>query len=269
LTAALTVGPFRREIVVIGDRACEFRDKAEPIFTDPQPFTTMEIKYERAYGGVDIYSDRRVPCAYPRNHLGRGFVVANVKKALDGLALPNLEDPKNSLTPARLITGNWTNWERQPAPQGFGWYSKYWQPRAKLAGVLPADKPLEQQLRKAYAEALPADKRKQYEENSLPDMDFRFFNGASLGLVLPFLIGDEQIRTTNLTPQGEMAFQLPGERPKIGLDIGSGMLEAPAVLHTVMIRMEEKQLDLVWRAAFPYSGPDSLPQLTKMEVLIQ
>jgi hypothetical protein len=47
------------------------------------------------------------------------------------------------------------------------------------------------------------------------------------------------------------------------------MRESRVVLHTVVIRIEDRQLDLVWRAAFPYPGPDWLPQLKKMEILIQ
>jgi hypothetical protein len=269
LTASVVVGTARKDILVIGDRVAKHKDKADPVFTEPQPFTSLELRYERAYGGVDVFSDPKAPCAYPRNHLGRGFAVGNVKKAVDDLPLPNFEDPKNPLAPARLISGVPQNWERQPLPQGFGWYSKYWQPRVTLAGVLPLDKPLEQQLRKAYAETLPADQRKAYEKHPLPDMDFRFFNGASLGLALPFLKGDEEIRTINLTPEGEISFRLPAETPRIGLDTGAGAEEAPVVLHTVMIRMEERRLDLVWRAAFPYPGPDALPQLPKMEVLVQ
>jgi hypothetical protein len=35
-----------------------------------------------------------------------------------------------------------------------------------------------------------------------------------------------------------------------------------------MIRMEERQIDLVWRGAVPYPGPDWLPQMRKMEVLV-
>jgi hypothetical protein len=269
LTAALQVGQHRKEVRVIGDRVCRYRMGADPVFTDPKPFTTLELRYERAYGGVDISSDPKVPCAYARNHLGRGFVVGKSKKAVDNLALPNIEDPKDLLTPARLCCGHFMHWERQPMPQGFGWFAKYWQPRAALAGVLPADRATEQELRKAYVQVLPPDQRKTYEENPLRDMDFRFFNGASPGLALPFLKGDEQVRLTNLTPEGELAFQLPAERPRIGLDIGNGVQEPPVVLHTVMIRMEERQVDLVWRGAVLYPGPDWLPQMRKMEVFIQ
>jgi len=269
LSVSLAVDTFRKEFRVIGDRVCHYRDQRDPLFTDPKPFISMELRYERAYGGVDVYSDPQVPCAYIRNHLGRGFAISNSKKAIDNLPLPNIEDSQDLLTPARLVVRHFMYWERQPIPQGFGWFSKYWQPRASLAGVMPADRAVEQELRKAYAMIVPPAQRQLYEQTQLPDMDFRFFNGASQGLALPFLAGDEQIYTTTLTPEGDLSFQLPGECPRIGLDIGMGVQEALVVLHTVMIRMEDRQVDLVWRAAVPYPGPDWLPQMKKMEVLLQ
>src|SRR4030042_2644582 len=259
LSVSLRVGSFYKKLLIIGDRICHYRDKGDPLFTDPHPFTSMEIRYERAYGGVDIYSDPDTPCAYARNHLGKGFVVKNNKKTVDNLPLPNIEDPKNLLTPEKLCVGHFMYWERQPMPQGLGWFSKFWQPRASLAGVLPADRQVEQELRNAYAQAIPPKQREQYEETKLPDMDFRFFNGASQELVLPFLNGNEEVHLTNLVPNGELSFQLPGERPVIGLDIGMGLQAPEVVLHTVMIRMEEGQVDLVWRGAVPYPGPDWLP----------
>jgi hypothetical protein len=268
-TATLSVGPHRKDVRVIGDRVSRYRDGGDPAFTDPKPVAVVELKYENAYGGVDIYTDTRVQCAYPRNYLGKGFAVGNSKRAIDNLALPNLEDPNDLLTPARLSCTEVKNWERQPVPQSFGWFFKCWRPRALLAGVLPADRGFEQEMRAAFAKFLPPAERKTYAESKLPDMDFRFFSGASQGLALPFLSGDEHIRATNLTPEGDTSFQLPGERPRIDLDIGEGMKNAPVFLHTVMIRMEDRQVDLVWRAAFPYLGPDSLPQLKTMEALVQ
>jgi len=268
MDVSLSIGSFRKELRVIGDRMCRYREKGNPAFTEPIPFQTMEIRYERAYGGVDIYSDPNVPCAYARNHLGRGFVIKNSRKTVEGLPLPNIEDPNDLLTPERLCVGHFMYWERQPMPHGFSWFSKFWQPRASLAGVLPADRQVEQELRNAYAQAIPPKQREQYKETKLPDMDFHFFNGASQGLALTFLNGNEQIQLINLTPEGEILFKLPGERPTIGLDIGTGLQEPEVVLHTVMIRIEERQVDLVWRGAVPYPGPDWLPQMKKMEVLI-
>jgi hypothetical protein len=269
LAASVFVEQFRKDIWVIGDRLCHYRQGGDPVFGDPEPFNTMDVVYERAYGGVDIYSDPKLPCIYARNRLGRGFVIANTKKSIENLALPNVEDPADPLAPARLCTGHFMHWEYQPMPQGFGWLSKTWQPRASLAGVMPADRAAEQELRKAYSLVIPPEQRELYEQTQLPDMDFRFFNGASLGMVFPFLSGEEKVGLINLTPQGTTWFQLPGEHPRMGLDIGDGVQEPEVVLHTVMVRMEEWQVDLVWRGAAPYPGPDWLPQMRKMEVLFQ
>lgn len=269
LTASLLVGRHRKDLLIVGDRVARFNGRSEPSFTDPQPFATMELRYERAYGGVDIYSEPKTPYPYPRNHLGRGFAVANNRRSIENLPLPNIEDPTNRLTPSRLCVGQFKDWERQPVPQGFGWTMKMWRPRASYAGVMPADRALDQELRKSYATLVPQPQRKLYEQNPLPPMDFRFFNGASPGLVLPFLSGSEPVELQNLDPEGPVQFRLPGEQPEIGLDIGQGMQTPTVVLHTVLIRMEERQVDLVWRGAVPYPGPDWLPEMKKMEVEIQ
>jgi hypothetical protein len=159
-------------------------------------------------------------------------------------------------------------WEQRPFPAGLGWFPKTWLPRAQFAGIMPADRATEQELRQAYAQLVPAAQREAYLTNGLPDMDFRFFNGASPGLVFPYLAGGEQVVAENLTPDGRIAFQLPEDMPHLGLDIGSGAQEPQVVMHTVMIYMEERQVDLVWRGAVPYPGPDWLPQMRKMEVLV-
>src|SRR5262249_55045084 len=136
-------------------------------------------------------------------------------------------------------------------------------------GIMPADAALARELRKCYSSLVPPAQRKVYEQNQLPTMDFRFFNGASAGLVLPYLDGSEPVQLVHLDPPGETRFHLPGERLRIGLDIGEGLHEPAVVLHTVMIRMEDRQVDLVWRGAVPYAGPDWLPEMKKMEVLIE
>jgi hypothetical protein len=269
MTASLELGQFRKDVRVFGDRVVRYNGNRDPSFTDPKPFTKMELRYERAYGGVDIYSDLKVQCPYIRNPLGRGFAVTTAKRAIDELPLPNLESPTDLLTPARLCPGHFMYWEKQPIPTGFGWYGRTWQPRGGWAGVMPADRPFEQEMRQHYATLLTPEDRKTYLENPLPDMDFRFFNGASHGLVMPYLNGDEEVRLTGLMQEGNFAFRLPGDRPKLGLDIGEGVQEPEVVLQTVMFRAEEKQVDLVWRGAVPYPGPDWFPQMRKMEVYVQ
>jgi hypothetical protein len=263
---AFQVADRRKEILVIGDRGVRFVKGGTPAFTDPAPFESMPIRYERAYGGIDVYSDKKTTYPYPRNPLGRGFAVTNCEALIENLELPNLEDPGALLTSERLCIGDYAQWTNQPFPAGLGWFPKTWLPRAQLAGILPADRAVEQELRQAYAKLVPAEHREAYLKHGLPDMDFRFFNGASRGLAMPFLTGAEQIVAENLAPEGLLSFRLPGETPRIALDIGSGPQEPQVVLHTVMVRMDERQVDLVWRGAVPYAGRDWLPEMRKMEV---
>jgi hypothetical protein len=266
---SLQVAETRKRILVTGDRVARFVESGTPEFTEPSPFLNMDLRYERAYGGIDVYSHKVASYPYPRNPLGRGFVVTNSAKCVDKLALPNLEEPDTPLTPEHLCLGYYKTWEQQPFPAGFGWFPKTWLPRAQLAGILPADRAIEQELRQAYAKLIPdAGQREAYLKHGLPDMDFRFFNGASRGLVFPFLTGGELVVAENLSIEGSISFRLPHDAPRLGLDIGSGVLEPPVVRHTVMIRMEDRQVDIVWRGAVPYPGPDCLPQMRKMEVSV-
>jgi hypothetical protein len=41
------------------------------VFSDPERFLEMEIRYDRAYGGRDEKSDPNLPFYYPRNDMGR------------------------------------------------------------------------------------------------------------------------------------------------------------------------------------------------------
>lgn len=268
LIATVTVGGARKDVRVIGNRTAVYRSGTTPQFTDPEPFVTMPLRYELAYGGVDISSDPKMPAAYARNHLGRGYAIRNAPEVIGGLELPNLEDPADVLTPERLCSEHFMHWERQPKPAGVGWTCRNWRPRSTYAGVMPADRALEQELFSMFAKVIPAAQRELFYQTRLPPMDFRFFNGASDGLVFPFMEGTETIRLTNLTPSGDLECALPGERPAISLDLGDGVQDAPVVLHTVMMHAERREVDLVWRAAFPYRGPDWLPEMKKLEVLI-
>jgi len=269
LTVSVMVGTHRKDIQVIGDRLAKRGPARLPIFTDPAPFTTMPMRYEHAYGGIDVTSDPSMANAYARNHLGRGFVVSDSPAAIDGLELPNIEAPDDRLTPERLSCGHVMHWQRQPMPDGIAWTSKYAQPRASYAGVMPGDRALEAKLRRAYTKAVPAHQQADYAKTALPDMNFAFFNGASRGLVRPYLQPAERLAFRNLHQAGDIITTLPATFPAISLDIGQGPQPGkPAILQTAMFRLDAMEFDLVWRAAFPYAGPDSLPRLRRLHVEI-
>jgi hypothetical protein len=264
LDVAVAVGNHQKVIRVTGDRRCLYRDKGPPAFTDPVAFTEMEIRYERAYGGKDERSNPGLPFHYPRNPLGTGLAMKNTRAVVDGLVLPNLEDPQDLLTPERVILGEPDRWNRQPLPQGLGWFQPSWYPRCSFVGSVPGFVAPEEVLREEALGLVPRGQVALARQLKLPSYDVRFNNGASAGLVLPFLSGSEAIRLTHLTPEGDLRFALPGDRPRILLDIGRGETELPVVLHTVCIRLEEMQVDLVWRGAQEYPGVDWLPQMRRL-----
>lgn len=258
---------LRKEILVVGERICRFVEGGRIAATAPAAFAVMDLKGENAYGGVDVWSDPKMPMAYPRNILGKGFVVKATPKSLHNLELPNIEDPKDRITAERLCIQETKLWEKQPIPTGLGWAPKMMPPRSSLAGVMPGDEALEKELREANAALLDKKNRELYLAHPLPRMDFRWFNGAYL--TAPYLAGDETIRLENLTPEGVLEFRLPGEVPKVHIDMGLGPHDPVAVLHTVQIRGEDRQVDLVWRACVEYPGMDWLPQMTKLDLTVE
>jgi hypothetical protein len=263
LDASVDVAGAHKTIRVIGDRQCEFTGE-RPVFTDPVPFTSMEVRYERAYGGKDFFSLPEMPLYYPRNFVGTGFVVKNSRETVDGLKLPNLEDPADPLTPARLVLESPYNWNEQPLPQGFGWFHRAWYPRCSFAGAYPPFVKLDELLREEELGLVPENQIILARQMKLPSFDLRFNNGASPGLSLPYLHGDERITLTHLTEDAVCAFALPGERPAMTLDIGMGEQDLDPVLHTVFIDGDARQVDLIWRGALQYPGVDWLPEMKRL-----
>ncbi|HVZ86849.1 MAG TPA: DUF2169 domain-containing protein [Polyangia bacterium] len=105
MTLSIEVGTFRRDILVLGDRAWIPRVKGVAM-TDPQPFVTMPLTMDRAYGGKSEWDGLEVPFADNPN--GRGFCL-ELEQAI-GQRLPNLENPL-----ARIA-----RWDDRPAPVGVG-----------------------------------------------------------------------------------------------------------------------------------------------------
>ncbi|HFU74356.1 MAG TPA: DUF2169 domain-containing protein [Helicobacteraceae bacterium] len=269
IIASVMIGKHRKDLLITGHRIAHYQPNKPPLFSEPEPFLTIPLTYENAYGGVDVYSDPETSCAYIRNPIGKGFAIKNTATSINQLALPNIECIDDQLTPERLVTEHFMHWENQPLPDGFAWFAKNWQPRSQYAGIMPADRPTEQELRAAYSKFIPEEQQLLYQQTTLPDMDFRFFNGASSNLALPYLQGDETIKTRHITPYGDYMFQLPNDKPQIILDIGNGIQQPESILHTVMVHLDDYEVDLTWRAAIHYSGMDWLPMMKKFTLHIE
>lgn len=268
LDVAVHVGATSKTVRIIGDRTCVYREGLTPEVSDPTPFTEMPIRYERAYGGRDLVSLTGLEFHYPRNPQGTGVAVRNIPEVVDGLRLPNIEDPRDLLSPDRIVLGEPERWNAQPLPQGFGWYQKTWYPRSSFVGAMPQFVDSDTTMREEALGLVPARQIALARQFKLPSFDARFYRGASIGLSVPYLHGGEPVVLERLTDSGTVRFLLPTERPAIALDIGFGSRDLDVVLQTVCVRVDDRQVDLVWRGAHPYPGVDWLPEMTTLNLQV-
>lgn len=264
MTVSVQIEDVEKTIAVFGDRVCHFQENKPPVFSDPLPFTEMEIRYDRAYGGLDDKSNPEIPFYYPRNYLGTGLALHNLKEVIEGLDLPNLEDPNDLLTPERIVVGEPQRWHMQPLPQGLGWYQKNWFPRCAFAGSYPAFVEVGTALTEEKMGLLPKNYIALAKQFKLPSFHPRFNNGASIGMMLRDMKGIESISLHGLTPNNFLTFSLPGEMPQISLDLGFGHKQLKPRLHTVSIRPDDLELDMIWRGALEYPGYSWLPQMKRL-----
>lgn len=268
MVAGARVGERKKLLRITGDRFCHWRAEGAPAFSDPLPFAEMPLRYDLAYGGRDEISDPSIPFFYPRNDMGKGVALRNLEQVVQGLALPNIEDPDDLLTPERVVIEDPARWITQPLPAGLGWRQRTWYPRSALLGSLPpfmrpGDVSAEERMG-----LLPADHVALAKQFKLPPYEARFNNGASLGLIFTTLKGDEEVGLRGLTPGGALDFKLPGDVPRIALDIGAGARELEPRIHTVSIRPDDMELDIIWRGALVFGDYAALARVTRLQAVV-
>jgi hypothetical protein len=311
----LNMGKYRKRVVIFGQRKCiyhplkkESKDPMKrvytpPTFTNPRPITSMELKYENAYGGksfiVPLYPEayaeakKKAEEKYgsnktsaeskkeenpefdmmhcPTNPAGKGFILGNFRETVDNTELPNIEDPENLLTPENIVQ-DIMNIKNFPVPAGFGYFGKNWHPRSSYAGVPASD--AEDARERIHDEILKLDIENPEERKTIeallnadvPVMKPEFYNAAAKGLSVQDLSGDEDVRITNVHPSGMYFFRLPSDRPLITLDRGRGIENIETVLDTVEIRTEENKFHLIWRGNIPCGGVKELSEYKKFEI---
>jgi hypothetical protein len=265
MVVGVKLGEHKKVLRVTGDRRCQWREGAPPVFTEPEPFTTMPIRYDRAYGGRDEASDPNLPFFYPRNDKGRGVALRNLKAAVQDLPLPNIEEPADLLTPERVVIDDPRRWPDQPLPQGFGWRQRTWYPRCALLGAWPPFLDAGTVTAEERMGLLPSNHVALAKQMRLPPYLERFANGASLGLVIDDVAGNEPVALRGLTPDGALDFELPGDVLAMTLDLGKGECPLKAKIHTISIRPDEMALDIVWHGALPFGPYAKLGSLTRLE----
>lgn len=267
LDIGLQAGETRKIARVFGDRKV-YVTASGLAFSDPEPFSEMPLDHSRAYGGSDVKSDDGVTYVYPRNPVGKGFLVKDHPAAVQDLVLPNLEHPQRLLTPQTLALRKFESWKNAPEPWAFGYQNKNFHPRYTLSGLAPdqwAQAETDRQRNLAKAPEVGA-KGAPIPAGTPPMLNPQFFNGASKGLALPTLRGNEAFKLAHLDPAfPQFAFSLPGTRPTAWLDVGEGPEDMAMALHTVVIYKETNQVTLVWRGCSIYGGIESMKDFTAFE----
>lgn len=234
---AFGVGNRLKQILAIGNRSWKAGiGGLMNTPTPPEPFTTMPVSFENAYGGRDP-ADSTGLRVFGQNPIGKGYTTSD--KSLAGLPLPNLEDPANPIR----------SWKDQPAPRSFGPVGRTWQPRLARAGTY------DKRWLEPGAPALP------------DDFDERYYNCAPEDQQIEgYLRGDEKVRVVNMHPtNAELTFQLPKVRVRCLADRereGRRQLEdVPTHLDTLWVDMEAMLVVLVWRARLVASAAEGVTHL--------
>jgi hypothetical protein len=209
------IGDIRRDVRVHGDRV--WRRRLGVVFvSDTEPFATMPVTYERAFGGARAAGepDRH----YAANPVGVGFYASAPP---DGAPLPNVEDPRHPIA----------SWNDRPPPAGVGAIDRAWPARLQYAGTY------DEQWQKTRAPLWPS------------DVNPRFFSCASPGLHSPEpLRGGEPVLVEHMTPDGRWSFRLPSFMVYVRSFVRGRAEHSRAQLDRVLLLPEDRRVTLTWRA---------------------
>lgn len=283
MEASVRVGAYEKRIAVIGNRTAKRRTQGW-LFSDPEPFESMPLSYSRAYGGLDqrlanklaaavqtpddfaalVVRElmRRHPGMYPRNPAGTGYVILD-EATKEPVRLPNFEDPKNLLVPERFVVGAPEDWHRMPLPQGFTWFTSENYPRCMYWGNSPEHPAPDEsdELEEVRHGYLSRGFGKKLAAAPLQGvLDWRGLNGASPGLVVPYLRGDEHVRLGGLSVSGPIEFALPGARPRVEIVRNGKAMEVVLNMHSLLIEPDEPGCSIVWGAHAYATSPDEFPE---------
>jgi hypothetical protein len=213
LDVTCRIGTLIKRLRIVGNRVWK-KGVATLKPSEPEPFVSLPIRYELAWGGPLSGSDARATF----NPVGIGV------DAAPGKPVPNCEYPDN---PVRS-----PNYKGSPA--GFGPIPCDWEQRVKLAGTYDDAWQKERQplvpkdFQDAYFRCAPVDQQ---------------FNG--------FLQGGEEVVLGNLVPEGLLRFRLPRVSLGFNTRIAGGATHHRGQLHTVIIEPDERRLIMVWQTALP------------------
>jgi hypothetical protein len=217
IDVSFQIDGLKKKLLVFGNRTWRRTLIGRLGISRPEPFQTMPITYERAFGGFDQeHPNSQKHRIDFRNPVGTGVVIRN--QHLIGKPAPNIERP------ARKIGKDW--------PAGFGAVASYWSPRKEFAGTY------DQKWESKRKPLLPL------------DYDPKWLLCSPLDQQIPaYLNGGEQVELTNLTPKGRLTFGIPKQTLSFKTHFGATRKEHYARLVTAVFESEGPRLILVWQTS--------------------
>lgn len=186
-----------------------------------QPTTRVPLRYENAFGGAAADKANR----YSKNPVGVGAGESDVENLPIPQILPvGYPDP---------VYGT------EIPVAGFGPVAPSWAPRLQRAGTFNSV------WQKTRWPDLPE------------DFSYSFYNSGGTGLTMPkFVNGDEVVKLTNLSEEGDLSFRLPGFELATVMRFEDGrIIPGPIQLDTIHIDTPGRRVYLTWRGVFPKSVP--------------
>lgn len=225
----LAMGGIDKTLKVSGDR--RWSSGAAPRMSAPLAFTSMPIRWERAFGGL----------LSQENPLGRGV---DVEPGDEAVYLPNVES-----SDARVSSP-----KDRPRPAGFGAVAPAWAPRFGRLGT----RDHRWATFRAPLPPLDADPRS---HNAAPD-DQQLADGV-------YFRGDETIVLENMHPERpRYECALPRKRlraivwmQKKSADGSDQLAEIDLVLDTAFVDAVNEELVLVWRKPLATQGQGAIAAL--------
>ncbi|MGE0787398.1 MAG: DUF2169 domain-containing protein [Sandaracinaceae bacterium] len=270
-TIALAVGDRMKMLDVIGRRTARW-EGGRPRFGDPEPFVRMPVSWREAYGGVDprlpfdATRGGAHPGVYPRNPLGKGYVVLDASTEIE---LPNLEDPSRRLTEALLVVGDPSRWWQQPLPWCFEYTLPLMFPRRQWLGPgamvdVPTASPLEE-VRRGF---LRRDFREASALVSSSTPSDEFYQEAPFGQTFDPLAPGTVVAIEGMTPDRDnVTFEVPSA-PAVEIRVRGQAYEVPTLLGTLLVEPGLGRASFVWIARLerlPHpiaAGPDRVLPLS-------